>query len=305
LHGLTNGANPAGSRELVVQPLLVVPHSDIDVAGVGLEAELPPSWLDAQLEEASAVALGSGRVSARLSSSGRADVVVRGEVEAKVRVPCARCLGPAELDLHGELSLLLQPRPGLAHEHGGSSGRRAPRASSPKPGSAGQAKASSKGEVAQASSVASAPKARDSVRGASSAKRGAGVRAAAAAKATLPEYEFSSEEAEVDEYDGERVVLDSFVREALLLELPSFPLCSEACPGIDDAPSLGHVPAAEPSSSGRSNPFEALRQLLPDGGSEEPAPPPRPSSRELSKAAKASHKSKPRIRASLAHRTKK
>lgn len=286
-----------------MQPLLVVPHSDIDVAGVGLEAELPPSWLDAQLEEASAVALGPGRVSARLSSSGRADVVVRGEVDAKVRVPCARCLGPAELTLHGELSLLLQPRPGLAHDHGGgSTGRRLARSSASKSASKSATAAAAKGE---APAVASVPKARESARATGAPKRGAGARGAAAAKATLPEYEFSSEEAEVDEYDGERVVLDAFVREALLLELPSFPLCSETCPGIDDAPSVGHVPAAEPSSSGRSNPFEALRQLLPDGGGEEPAPPPRPSSRELSKAAKASHKSKPRIRASLAHRTKK
>lgn len=286
-----------------MQPLLVVPHSDIDVAGLRLDAELPPSWLDAQLEEASAVALGPGRVSARLSSSGRADVVVRGEVDAKVRVPCARCLGPAELELHGELSLLLQPRPGLAHEHGGSSGRRAARAGASKP-AVPSAKGSQKGDVSTSTSAVSVPKARESARSNGSAKRG-GARAGSTPKASLPEYEFSSEEAEIDEYDGERVVLDAFVREALLLELPSFPLCSEACPGIDDAPSVGHVPAAEPSSSGRSNPFEALRQLLPDGGGEEPATPPRPSPRELSKAAKASHKSKPRIRASLAHRNKK
>jgi uncharacterized protein len=300
------GANPAGPREFVVQPLLVVPHSDIDVAGIGLEAELPPSWLDAQLEEASAVALGPGRVSARLSSSGRADVVVRGEVDAKVQVPCARCLGPAELELHGELSLLLQPRPGLAHDHGGgSSGRRLARSSAARSAPAGATKGSARGDSATAPSIPSAPKAHESARATGAPKRGAGARGAAAAKATLPEYEFTAEEAEVDEYDGERVVLDAFVREALLLELPSFPLCSETCPGIDDAPSVGHAPAAEPSSSGRSNPFEALRQLLPDGGGEEPAPPPRPSSRELSKAAKASHKSKPRIRASLAHRTKK
>ncbi|EYF03166.1 YceD family protein [Chondromyces apiculatus] len=49
------------------------------------------------------------------------------------------------------------------------------------------------------------------------------------------EYEFTSEEADHDVYDGEVVVLDPFVREAILLELPSFPLCSEACPGIRPA----------------------------------------------------------------------
>jgi uncharacterized protein len=52
------------------------------------------------------------------------------------------------------------------------------------------------------------------------------------------EYEFGADEAEVDTYDGERVVLDDFVREAILLEMPNFPLCSEACPGIRPAPVL-------------------------------------------------------------------
>lgn len=49
------------------------------------------------------------------------------------------------------------------------------------------------------------------------------------------EREFSAEEAELDVYDGETVVLDGFVREAILLEIPNFPLCSEACPGIATA----------------------------------------------------------------------
>ncbi len=46
------------------------------------------------------------------------------------------------------------------------------------------------------------------------------------------EYEFTSEEADIDSYDGETVVLDSFVREVILLEVPNFPMCRESCPGI-------------------------------------------------------------------------
>jgi uncharacterized protein len=57
-----------------------------------------------------------------------------------------------------------------------------------------------------------------------------------AASSTDEEYEFGADEAEVDTYDGEKVVLDGFVREAILLEMPNFPLCSEACPGIQAAP---------------------------------------------------------------------
>jgi uncharacterized protein len=51
------------------------------------------------------------------------------------------------------------------------------------------------------------------------------------------EREITAEEADLDVYDGETVVLDSFLREAILLEMPNFPLCSEACPGIRPAAS--------------------------------------------------------------------
>ncbi|MBM4359911.1 MAG: DUF177 domain-containing protein [Deltaproteobacteria bacterium] len=65
--------------------------------------------------------------------------------------------------------------------------------------------------------------------------RGAAHRHRGAAPAE-EEYEFGADEAEVDTYDGEKVVLDGFVREAILLEMPNFPLCSEACAGIQAAP---------------------------------------------------------------------
>ncbi len=53
---------------------------------------------------------------------------------------------------------------------------------------------------------------------------------------TADEREFSSSEAEEDEYDGEKIALDGFLREALALELPPTALCREDCPGIRDIP---------------------------------------------------------------------
>jgi uncharacterized protein len=50
------------------------------------------------------------------------------------------------------------------------------------------------------------------------------------------EREISQEEADTLPYDGETVVLDDLVRDELILQTPSFPLCSEDCPGI--SPSL-------------------------------------------------------------------
>ncbi len=51
------------------------------------------------------------------------------------------------------------------------------------------------------------------------------------------ELEFDPSDADVAPWDGETLVLDPLVREALLLELPISPLCDEACPGIASPPS--------------------------------------------------------------------
>lgn len=75
------------------------------------------------------------------------------------------------------------------------------------------------------------------------------------------EYEFSSSEADVDTFDGETVVLDPFVREAILLEVPNFPLCSEDCPGIRPAsPAAPDEPG--PRVDPRLAPLGALREKL-------------------------------------------
>ena len=49
------------------------------------------------------------------------------------------------------------------------------------------------------------------------------------------ETDLDADEADNDTYEGEEVVLDRFIREAILLESPIFPLCSEACEGIRPA----------------------------------------------------------------------
>ncbi|WP_437282726.1 DUF177 domain-containing protein [Sorangium sp. So ce375] len=103
-----------------------------------------------------------------------------------------------------------------------------------------------------------------------------GAAKSVAAKVKEPEYEFTSEEADVDTYDGETVELDPFIREAILLEMPNFPLCSEACPGIGPAASredreggsstLAHGAAEEdevaPGLDPRLAPLSALREKL-------------------------------------------
>ncbi len=75
------------------------------------------------------------------------------------------------------------------------------------------------------------------------------------------EVELSAEDIERDTFDGETVVLDPFIREAILLELPNFPLCSEACPGIRPAPAVAATPEAERVDP-RLAPLGALRARL-------------------------------------------
>jgi uncharacterized protein len=50
------------------------------------------------------------------------------------------------------------------------------------------------------------------------------------------EFEFDESEADIATYDGETIVLDELVREAILLEVPISPLCSETCAGISSDP---------------------------------------------------------------------
>ena len=95
-------------------------------------------------------------------------------------------------------------------------------------------------------------------------------RGRAPAKHSDDEYEFTADEADVDSYDGETVVLDGFLREAILLELPNFPLCSDACPGIRPPAASAEVSKVDV----RLRPLELLRQKLAAGSDPATAPGP-------------------------------
>jgi len=69
-----------------------------------------------------------------------------------------------------------------------------------------------------------------------------------------------ADDAAMDTYFGDEVVLDGFVREAILLELPMFPLCFDACPGIGARPSESVLPETEdPNIDPRLAPLLELR----------------------------------------------
>ena len=80
----------------------------------------------------------------------------------------------------------------------------------------------------------------------------------------------SSEESEADEryYDGETLDISEDVRQALVLEIPAWPLCSETCKGL--CPQCGaelniSACSCEPTDeapASASNPFAVLSKML-------------------------------------------
>jgi DUF177 domain-containing protein len=167
-----------------VRGAFVIPVHDLDLSGRSVQFPITPTWLRGALEGCEPQPAGStGQMEIHLTKTGN-DVLVQGQVDAALVIPCARCLSPVEFRPHIELALLLHPPSGAA-----------------------------------------------------ALPRRAGAKLAAKSD---DETEFGDEDADTDTYEGDEVVLDRFVREAILLESPIFPLCSEACEGIRPASDSAH-----------------------------------------------------------------
>ncbi|MEZ4381544.1 MAG: DUF177 domain-containing protein [Nannocystaceae bacterium] len=68
-----------------------------------VEVDLPKADVDAILEGADAKAATPGRVRLDLQSLGDTSILVRGVVEVRLEVPCARCLAPSAVPCTAEL----------------------------------------------------------------------------------------------------------------------------------------------------------------------------------------------------------
>lgn len=260
-----------------MDPLLVYAAGDLDSAGIPVDRELPPAWLAEQLADVEAHAEVPGRVEGRLSLSGTDHVVVRCNARAAITVPCARCLGPAPVDLRAEIALLLRPgkvlpeparqlRASETRADGGDVAKKRPTGPGTAAVEAARTLRAAKGAAAGKRAPGGGLTARKGAAAGRHAARDEGARGG-----KLPEYEFSAEEADHDLYDGENVVLDGFVREALLLEVPNFPLCSEDCPGIGAVPAVSSDVAAGSAPEPSSDPVHGDRGAA---GEPEPARPP-------------------------------
>lgn len=220
-------------------PRFTVPVKDLDYGDRELDEEIPVEWLSAALEGSEATPSGQpGRLTATVTKTGR-QILVRGRARAEVTMPCARTLDPVLIPLQADLLLLLEPR----HEERQAAATRGSRVLSK---GAKEAKGAGGKHVKETTRA----------RGAAAAAGRPGRRGSAPRTAMAEDPLLSDEDAAQDTYDGEKVVLDGFIREFLLLELPLFPLRedlrSEATPAIDVPPQS--APASEGRPEGAIDP---------------------------------------------------
>lgn len=198
----------------------MVPIADLESGEKHRRWEIPATWLAAALSDSEATPRGApGTVDVVLGLNGQ-EVVVRGQVTAKVSMPCARTLEPVDVDIDAEVFLMLAPAP-----------------------------------------VPAAPARRG---GRKKKDPGRGKRPLKEEEAAL-----SDEDAAADHYRGEEVVLDPFVREFILLDLPMAPLRSDLrsteTPGIPAPPGGdSRAEALEPAVDPRLAPLAEIARRLRD-----------------------------------------
>ena len=165
----------------------VVSVADLENGPKEVSFTLTEAWLRDVLEPAGASPRGPGSVTLELTKQGN-DVMVRGHARFGATLPCVVTLDPVDFDLRPEIFLML--RPGPAERRGA-----APAGSKKRPGTPA-------GQVPQDPKPSKRKKRSNDQDG---------------------EPELSTEGATLDTYQGDEIVLDDYVREFLLLELPLYP----------------------------------------------------------------------------------
>lgn len=222
--------------------LFTVAVRDLESGHKILRSRVPAEWLRSILADTDVEPFGDkeGEISLTLSKTG-VEVLVRGHLDLTVSLPCARTLDPAVYRIRPEIFLLLSQAPG-------GTSHRAQRARPPR-------------EVRVARDGGGEKAAKTAAPHAAPAK-GAG-KGGKPKGAWDEDPELLDQDAARDTFSGDVIVLDDFLREFILLEVPMVPL-------REDLRSLSDE--ASPSPPGSSAlPAEAAAD--PDGPSEKPLDP--------------------------------
>lgn len=230
-------------------PSFRVPLDELEDEDHTLDVPVPVEWLERALTGTEARTRGEpGRLDVTLSKAGR-EVMVRGEVEVPIEMDCARSLEPFPIDLRAEVFLMLSPAAPPPRQ------RRAPKAAKTATAAAVEP---AKGAGRSADDASNEPS-----RGKPGKQGGKGSRRGRDEEGV----ELSAEDAAQDFYEGDEVVLDGFIREFILLELPLFPLRPGVAAPI--APHPAESPGADPEIDPRLAPLAAFRARLQGQGDKE------------------------------------
>jgi uncharacterized protein len=171
----------------VHEKLFSVPVRDLERSDQRRTWEIPAAWVDWAMAESDARSDGTPGTLELYLKKQGREILVKGHARVGVNMPCARTLEPVAVALDAEVLLYLSPRATASPSAPRSAGRR---------------------------------------------QRGTGADREPAPESGSPKDDaiaelLSTEDAARDEYSGDDVELDTFVREHLLLELPLFPVRSD------------------------------------------------------------------------------
>jgi len=187
------------------RPELVILVADLERGPKHAEFVLSEPWLRRALEGTDASIVAPGKVEVTVSKNGP-DVLVRGQLVVDLTLPCVVTLDPVPVPVRVEILLMLSPKSGATTAHEGHVARR--RARPPKP------------EVPGAPEKAKP--------GPERSGRPKGLGKGGGSEGHWEETPVLDDEtAGQDTYEGHEVVLDDFVREFLVLDLPMFPRRSD------------------------------------------------------------------------------
>lgn len=225
----------------------VVRIADLDAGPQRVQQPLGTEWLSRALsdtegepwpEEGGSSVSGpsAGWVDLEVAKNGR-QILVRGRIRARVVLPCARTLDPAHYELEPQVFLVLHPSAEEALRDAPSARRGAERAARGE-GRAERRKREGAGN---------------------GGKEGAGESKKGKRRGDWSEDpELTEEDAAVDTYAGEQVVLDDFIREFIVLEFPMFPLRedlrSDAARASSALPNGVEASGAEANAASASGP---------------------------------------------------
>lgn len=234
----------------MIESNFLVRVADLEVGPQRLACPVPIQWLERALAETEARPRGDGRLELELTLNER-EVMARGFIQAPLTMPCSVTLDPVEVEVKADVFLLLT--------------RKEPPRIIPKRLRPVTAKVEA-GGTASADGGSKGPKA--------SAKEGA-ERAPHKGKSAVRDDRslsnwgeapvLTDKDAAEDTYEGDKIALDPYLREFILLELPINPKRSDLRSDEDVAIALrsaGLATEQDPPPDPRLAPLAAIASRM-------------------------------------------